>query len=256
MPSPFPGMNPYLEQDDAWQDFHDTLIPAIRDAIRPQISPHFIVKIEEHLYIHESEGWQRIRIGSSDVDVGVAPNTARTTRGTTTLDAPAHILLPQAHVDKETYLEIRDRMNRELITVIELLSPTNKKPGPDREQYLAKRANVLRSAAHFVEIDLLRGWPRMPSENAPASDYCIMVSQVDERPKAAYWPVMLRAPLPRIPIPLREPVPLAHLELQAVLNLVYDRAGYEDYIYHGQPTPALGAEDAAWAQSVLDRRTS
>jgi hypothetical protein len=251
MPSPFPGMNPYLEQDDAWQDFHDRLIPAISDALSPQVRPHFIVKIEEHLYIHESEGWQRIRIGSSDVDIAHAPGTPNAPRGTATLDAPAHVLLPHAHVDNETYLEIRDRKNRELITVIELLSPTNKKPGPDREQYLAKRANVLRSAAHFVEIDLLRGWPRMPSANAPASDYCIMVSQVDERPRAAYWPVMLREPLLPIPIPLREPVPLARLDLQAVLHLVYDRAGYEDYIYQGQPTPALGPADAAWAHAIL-----
>lgn len=251
MPSPFPGMNPYLEQEDVWQDFHDTLIPAIRDAIIPQVRPHFIVKIEEHLYIHELEGRQRIRVGSRDVDIARAAGTPTVGRGIATLDAPVQVLLPQVQIETETYLEIRDRKNRELVTVIELLSPTNKKLGPDREQYLAKRANVLRSVAHFVEIDLLRGWPRMPSENAPELDYCIMVSQVDERPRAGYWPVMLRQPLRSIPIPLREPVPRAHLELQALLHLVYDRACYGDYIYHGQPTPALGREDAAWANALV-----
>lgn len=251
MPSPFPGMNPYLEQEDVWQDFHDALIPAIRDALSPQVSPHFIVKIEEHLYIHEPEARQRFRIGSGDVIVGRAPGVSGSARATGTLEAPAHVLLPQVAIETETYLEIRDRKDRELITVIELLSPTNKKPGPDREQYLAKRANVLRSAAHFVEIDLLRGWPRMPSEDAPASDYCIMVSQVEERPRAAFWPVVLREPLPRIPIPLREPVPLAHLELQILVHLVYDRAYYKDYIYQGQPTPPLSTEDAAWARNLI-----
>lgn len=251
MPSPFPGMNPYLEQEAVWQGFHDRLIPAISDALTPQVRPHFIVQIGEHLYVHPSEGWQRVRIGSSDVDVAVAPGTPSSAPGTATLEAPAHVLLPDTDVDKETYLEIRDRQSRELITVIELLSPTNKKAGPDREQYLAKRANVLHSTAHFVEIDLLRGWSRMPSENAPESDYCIMVSQVSDRPRAAYWPVKLRDPLPPIPIPLREPVPLAYLDLQAVLHLVYDRAAYEDYIYHGQPTPGLDREDAAWAHGIL-----
>jgi hypothetical protein len=251
MPSPFPGMNPYLEQEDVWQDFHETMIPTIRDAISPQVSPHFIVKIEEHLYIHEPEAHQRIRVGSGDIAIAREPGVGGAGRGVAILGAPVQVLLPQVHIESESYLEIRDRKSRELITVIELLSPTNKKPGPDREQYLAKRANVLRSAAHLVEIDLLRGWRRMPSENAPESDYCIMVSQVDERPQAGYWPVMVRAPLPRIPIPLREPVPLAHLELQAVLHQVYDRAYYKDYIYHGQPTPALGPEDAAWAQTIL-----
>jgi hypothetical protein len=250
MPSPFPGMNPYLEQEDVWQDFHDTIIPAIRDAISPQVTPHFIVKIEEHLYIHEPAAGQRIHVGSGDVNIMRSTSAAGASGGAATLAAPARVLLPVVEFERETYLEIRDRKNRELITVIELLSPTNKKAGPDREQYLAKRANVLRSAAHFVEIDLLRGWPRMPSDNRPESDYCIMVSQVEERPHAAYWPVLLRDPLPRIPIPLREPVPLVHVDLQGVLHVVYDRAYYKDYIYQGQPTPALDAEALAWARGI------
>lgn len=248
MPSPFPGMNPYLEQEDVWQDFHDALIPAIRDALSPQVSPHFIVKIEEHLYIHDSEARQRLRIGSGDVTAAGAHGAAA--QGTATLEAPAQVLLPQVDIETQSFLEVRDRKDRELITVIELLSPTNKKPGPDREQYLAKRANVLHSAAHFVEIDLLRGWQRMPSANAPSSEYCVMVSVVEERPQAGYWPVKLRDRLPRIPIPLRPPVPLAHVELQALLHLVYDRAYYKDYIYQGEPTPALTPEDAAWARAL------
>jgi hypothetical protein len=253
MPSPFPGMNPYLEQDDVWQDFHDAMIPAIRDVLSPQVSPHFIVKIEEHLYIHEPEAKQRFRVGSADVGLIRPPGNglAHDDGGVATLAAPAHIVLPQVEMETQTFLEIRDRKDRELITVIELLSPTNKKPGPDREQYLAKRGNVLRSAAHFVEIDLLRGWPKMPGENAPISDYSVMVSLVEERPRAAYWPIALNDPLPPIPIPLRKPVPVARLDLQDVLHFVYDRAYYKDYIYEGSPTPALGPDNLAWARSVI-----
>ena len=182
MPSPFPGMNPYLEQEDVWQDFHDRMIPAISDALSPQVSPHFIVKIEERLYIHEPDAKQRYRIGSGDVNV-IRPggSVAGQGRDVAMLPAPSHILLPQVEMETQTFLEIRDRKNRELITVIELLSPTNKKPGPDREQYLAKRGKVLHTTAHFAEIDLLRGWPKMPGENAEVCDYSVTVSLAAER---------------------------------------------------------------------------
>jgi hypothetical protein len=154
-------------------------------------------------------------------------------------------------METQTYLEIRDRKDRDLIAVLELLSPTNKKPGPDREQYLAKRGNVLRCAAHFVEIDLLRGWPKMPNEKAPACDYCVMVSRVEQRPEAEYWPISLRERLPLIPIPLRGPLGDARLDLQELLHLIYDRAYYKDHIYEGTPSPPLNPEDAAWALSLL-----
>ena len=121
----------------------------IGDALSPQVSPHFIVKIEEHLSIHQPEAHQhRLRMGNGDVNVARAPGTATTARSGDA-QTPAHVLLPQVELLSETYLEIRDRKDRALITVIELLSPTNKKPGPDRDQYLTKRANVLRSAAHL-----------------------------------------------------------------------------------------------------------
>jgi hypothetical protein len=228
------------------------MIPAISDALSPQISPHFIVKIQEHLYIHEPEAKQRFRVGSADVGL-IRPGADGLAQdgNVATLAAPAHIVLPQVEMETQTFLEIRDRRDRELVAVIELLSPTNKKPGPDREQYLAKRGNVLRSAAHFVEIDLLRGWPKMPGENAPISDYSVMVSMVEERPRGAYWPIALKDPLPPIPIPLRKPVPVAWLDLQAILHFVYDRAYYKDHVYEGSPKPPLGPDEAAWAQSLI-----
>lgn len=80
MPSPFPGMNPFLEQSDVWRDFHDTFVPAFRDAIMPQVSPQFVVIIQEHLYIHELSAEQRIRVG--DADVGLS-HQAKVTAVTT-----------------------------------------------------------------------------------------------------------------------------------------------------------------------------
>jgi hypothetical protein len=254
MPSPFPGMNPYLEQEDIWQDFHDRMIPAIGDALSLQVSPHFIVKIHEHLYIHEPEAGQRFRVGSGDVNL-IRPTggISKQQSGMATLPAPSHIVLPDVDVEAQTFLEIRERKHRELVTVIELLSPTNKRSGPDREQYLAKRGNVLRSTAHFVEIDLLRGWPKMPGDEAPDCDYSIMVSVVAERPRAAYWQIALKERLPSIPIPLREPLPSVNLELQDLLHGVYDRAHYKNHIYEGSPPPPLSSEQTAWAQALLSK---
>jgi len=252
MPSPFPGMNPYLEQEDAWQDFHDRLIPALGDALSPQVSPNYIVKIEEHVYIHEPSAEERFRVGNADVSLSRSPaHQERATSGTALSPAASRILLPSVEIETQTYLEIRDRIGRELITVIELLSPTNKRPVPDREQYIAKRANLLRSRAHFVEIDLLRGGPRMPFAKPPVCDYCVVVSRANERPEAGFWPLALRDRLPDIPIPLRSQSADVILPLQEVLHLVYDRAYYKDYIYQGAPNPPLAEADAAWASDLL-----
>jgi hypothetical protein len=159
--------------------------------------------------------------------------------------------VPNVDFEKHLYLELRDKKNRDLVTILEMLSPTNKKPGADREQYLAKRANLLRSAANFVEIDLLRGWPKMPIDNAKECDYSIIVSRVEDRPDLNYWPLSLRDPLPKIPIPLRSPHPPVELDLKAVLEGVCDRAAYGQYIYKDSPSPPLNPEDAAWAAAIL-----
>jgi hypothetical protein len=244
-------MNPYLEQEEVWQDFHQRFITATAEMLSRQVTPSYIVKIEEHLYIHELSAEQRLLLGRADV--GLA-QTARPAGQAATADvrqAPAPVRLPAVDVERHAYIEIRDRQGRPLVTVLELLSPSNKKPGPDREQYLGKRANLLRSETHFVEIDLLRGGPRMPLEGAPPCDYCVLVSRVEKRLDADFWPRHLRDPLPVIPIPLRDPHPDARLDLQQVLHRVYDTAYYQDYIYDGAPVPALTPDDAAWARQLL-----
>jgi len=243
-------MNPYLEQDDAWQDFHDSFVPAMRDALIPAVSPDFIVKIQEHLYIHEPASHERWIMGRGDVSVARHPEgSAAIEPAGTTLTSPSRVVVPVLE-ETETYLEILDRHNRELITVIELLSPTNKRRGPDRAQYLNKRAQLIRKV-NLVEIDLLRGGPRLPMNDPPPCDYYVLISQAEDRPEAHFWPIKLRDPLPVIPIPIREPRPIAMLDLQNVLHTVYDRAGYKNYIYDGAPTPPLDETDAEWAAAIL-----
>ena len=217
MPSPFPGMNPYLEQESVWHDFHKCFCPIVSEFLVPQIRPGLIARLNGHVYTHEvSAGRQRF------IDV-----------------------------ERLSFVEVRDRDSWELVTVVELLSPSNKYAGPDREQYVAKRSRLLNSRVHLVEIDLLRGGPRLPFEDLPECDYYAMVSRAESRPEADLWPIRLRERLPEILVPLRAPRLPARLDLQEVLHRIYDAAGYEDYIYRGQPQPRLKEDDAAWARSFV-----
>jgi hypothetical protein len=256
MPSPFPGMNPFLEQDDAWHDFHEKIIPLIAERLVVQVRPDYIVKIDERIYVHELPSEPRRYLGRADVSVSRSEevSTARRSR-IGLLEAPTEVRLPVHDVEHLAIVEIRDRRSRELVTLIEVLSPSNKQSGSTRDQYLAKRQELLNSRANLVEIDLLRGGNPMPLDERPgrAYAYSVLVSRVDDRPKAGFWPIGLRDPLPIIPIPLRAPAGDARLELQEALNRVYDASGYEDYIYSGLPDPPLEEQDQAWAESLIPR---
>lgn len=251
MPSPFPGMNPYLEQDDAWHDFHERFLPTVAEVLGAQLIPNYIVKIDEHIYVHDFPELDRRLVGRADLSIGSPAEHARQPRSTELLEPPVQIELPALDVERVSYIEILDRRRRELITVLELLSPSNKRAGRDREQYLAKRGQLLASPAHLIEIDLLRVGEPLPADDRPACDYSVMVSRAEQRPHAGFWPIRLRDRLPIIPVPVRSPDPDARLDLQAILHRIYDAAGYHYYIYGGTPEPPLSPEDDAWARGLL-----
>ena len=253
MPSPFPGMNPYMEQESVWHDFHENFLPVAREILSAQVLPRYFVKIDEHMYVHELGQEERRLVGRGDL--WVAPLTPERGSGGTTelLEAPGEVGIPQIDVEGQSFLEIRDRDTRQLITVVELLSPSNKYRGPDREQYLGKTRQLLQSNVHFVEIDLLRGGPRMPWRR-PAGVRLLRRRQPGRAaPKAGAWPIRLRDRLPIIPVPLRQGDPDARLDLQEVLNRVYDAAGYHYYVYTDEPVPSLSLEDAASARQFVPR---
>jgi Protein of unknown function (DUF4058) len=254
MPSPFPGMNPYLEQTAHWQDFHGEFLASLRRQLIPRLAPEYIVQVQEHLYIHDLPPEPRRLVGYADVSVARPEGPASGQAAIGVLEVPAEVQLPLQDVERVRYLEIRDRKGQELVTVIELLSPTNKRPGEDREQYLAKRRDVLRTLAHFIEIDLLRGWAHMPLDNRPDCDYSILVSRTERRPTAQFWPIRLRERLPVIPIPLRAPDSDVAVDLQEVLHRAYEGTGYERFLYRGTPDPPLSPDDAAWAQQFVPAR--
>jgi len=245
-------MNPYLEQPTVWHDFHQRFVPRIAEAVSPQIRPEYIAKIEDHIYIHELSAEERTFLGRSDVSVVHADDSGAIAAAAHAIAAPAFgQITPEVDVLHESFIEIHDRETREVITVVELLSPTNKTPGSDREQYLGKRKAILASNTHLVEIDLLRGGQRMPVKNLPSCDYVIMVSRSYERPRVELWPLHLRDPLPTIPIPLRLGRRDAIIDLGQLFQQQFDAAGYEDYVYAAPPQPPLAETDAAWADQLL-----
>jgi hypothetical protein len=224
---------------------------AVRSALTPQIRPEYVAKIDDHIYIHELSSDDRYFLGRSDDSVVRSASGVATTR-THLVTAPAYgQILPSVDTLHEPFIEIRDRETRELITVIELLSPANKALGSDREQYLGKRKVMLASNAYLVEIDLLRGGERMPIQGLATCDYVVMVSRSYERPRVDLWPMTLRDPLPIIPIPLRPGDRDATIDLQRLLHEQYDAAGYEDYVYRSRVQPPLSDSDAGWAENLV-----
>jgi hypothetical protein len=245
-------MNPWLEQDDVWHDFHESFVPAIRRALVVQLPPHYIVKLDEEVYIHDRSEETRTFGGRADVFVAEGSERQEAETATAVLEAPSYAMIPPAvDVERLSYIEIRDQKSRELVAVIEVLSPANKKRSDDRAQYLRKRQQLLRSDAHLIELDLLRGGERLPLDDLADCDYCVAVSRAEDRPRVGIWPIRVREPLPAIPVPLRTPDPDAWLDLKQILDGVYDEAGYARYIYAGKPQPRLHPDDEAWARSFL-----
>jgi Protein of unknown function (DUF4058) len=229
MSSPYIGMNPYLESPDLWTEVHHRLISAIAIHLGPILRPKYRVAIEKRVYF--SEGDQAVEGGIPDAAVLTAVQ-ARPASNTATL-APqtgdgVSVLLPMRSEVKEGYLEIREIAIGRVVTVIEVLSPTNKRAGYGRNTYEAKRQKILASQTHLIEIDLLRQGKPMELLNAPTkTDYHILVSRSEERPQARLHGFNRSQPIPPIVVPLEPGDPEPTLDLQAILNEIYDQAGFD-----------------------------
>jgi hypothetical protein len=214
MPSPFPGMNPYFEQPDVWRGFRTDFLVELRRAINRVVRPKYRAYLEESVYIDDQATGA---FAVADVAVSRRPGRPRgRSAGAAVAAAPVTATLPDWVQRTHRWLTIRDSQDRTVVTVVGLLSPSNKSGGDDGARYRAKRRKVLRSAANLVEIDLLRGGRRMPLDQLPECDYCVVVSRRPDRPRVGLWPVGLREPLPAVPIPLRPGDPEPTVELKPV----------------------------------------
>jgi hypothetical protein len=164
--------------------------------------------------------------------------------------------LPIGAQVRETYLEIRTATEGDVVTVVELLSPGNKRSGAGRRVYLDKRELVLSTHTSLVELDLLRAGEPMPRVGPRVrSDYSILVSRGYRRPKADLIPFGVRDPIPPFPLPLRRGEDEPTVDLGRVLHALYDRASYDLRIdYEKEPIPPLASEDAEWAKTLVRGR--
>jgi hypothetical protein len=257
MSSPFPGMDPFIEFQE-WEDFHTRAITLIGDALGPEIQPRYVARVERRIYVEsEPGGANEYRI--ADVAVTVENPNAKllgSSAMVATID-PIECLLSFPGDRIESYLEIRDSHSKEVVTVIELLSPSNKRRNSDgRRQYIEKRSRTLLSGTNLVEIDLLRNGLRLPTlTDLPVTDYYVFVSRGHRRPRAEVYAWNLEQRLPRIPIPLEKDVKDAAIDLQEILNTVYDRARYDLSIDYAQGLlPPLATPRAQWLSEVLAAR--
>ena len=259
MASPFPGMDPYLERADLWPDFHNTFIVVAREQLATRLRPNFFVGIEERVYIcDEADPAREVIIP----DIGVIRRPEHDVRvitieGGSTVEVAEPIVM-QTLLDeeiREIRLEILDVASRRVVAVVEVVSPANKIEGArGRKSYSDKRVEIMNSPCHLVEIELLRkGKSLLPATAWDKGDYFVIASRAGkDRPDGKVWPIRLHQRLPTIEIPLTPDVPDVALDLQDVVDVAYDRAGYDLTIdYRAEPTPPLRPQQQEWADKLL-----
>ena len=271
MPSPFPGMNPYLEDAELWPDVHLNLISEVMAQLQPALRPRYVARVEQRTFTFDIDDPASLLYVVPDVRVvrrtTPAPTNGRASDASTGGGAGGAAVAERVDVTHEVlpvarhrFIELRDTASREVVTVIEVVSPSNKLPGAGLRAFREKREDVHRSGTNWVEIDLLRGrrtFRPPPRIGEPA--YLIFSDELraaeDGEPERRQFvtPIELRQRLPVVPIPLRageEPVPL---DLQNVLDVAYDRADYDGSVDYAAdpPAPPLLADDATWLDALL-----
>lgn len=257
MPSPFPGMDPYLEDPGLWPDVHHEIMSVARELLNGQLRPKYVVRIEERVYVSGEDDPGRsvivpdLRIAERLRHTG-KPLPSPSAAGVEMAEPETLVTLIDDEIH-EARLAVMDTQDHHVITVIEVLSPSNKVPNSEgRRSYQQKRAEVVDSPSHWVEIDLLRsGTPTVPRLAQPY-DYVVHVSRAGKRPQGVVWRIFLPQRLPVIRIPLKSEDQDAPLDLQQVLDTAYSRAEYDATInYHQPPAVPLPERYAAWADELL-----
>jgi hypothetical protein len=248
-------MDPFLEGQKYWPGFHTKFINYAQEAISDRVPEAYEVLLEERLslVVEPDEGPRRSAQPDLTVFRRPAPFGERA-QGPAVLTIEP-VLIPnrmeQVEEVREMRIEIRRRPGRELVTVVELLSPSNKEM-PGEQLYWNKRLTLFDRHVHLVELDLLLGGHRLPTDaELPPGDYFAFVSRSHQRPMAEVYAWSIRDRLPLIPIPLLAPDPDVPLDLASVFATVYQKGRYERSIDHDAPLELpLSREDREWAEGV------
>ncbi|MCX7690914.1 DUF4058 family protein [Thermoflexus sp.] len=253
MPSPFPGMDPYLEHPALWPGLHSRLIVGLADELGPALRPRYYVEVEERVYLLAPAGSFPFS-ARPDVLIVAAPWSRPSAGPVPAPTGSARVVeLPVPEEVRERYLVVREAGTHRVITWIEVLSPANKAPGEGRLAYLKKREEVLRAQVHRVEIDLLRAGEPMPVVgDGRDGHYRILVSRWEQRPRALLYVFTVRDPIPVFRLPLQAGDEEPEVDLGRLLQTIYDRAAYDLRVnYEEEPVPPLEPPFVEWANAWL-----
>ena len=266
MRSPFPGMDPYIEAFGLWEDFHSDFIAEIKRTLAGLVPQRYAVRTGERAYVAIGAGPDGdpyelipdVALTASHRPDGAGSTVALTSESEG--DPEAAPVLMEAVVEseyRELFLEIHQiEPKRRLVTAIEVLSPSNKRPGTKGWRlYHRKRQDCLGGSVNFVELDLLRRGRRMPMASRwPESPYYLLVSR-RRQTRCTVWPAHFRRPLPGLCVPLAAPDPDIMLALQPLVDAVYARSRYDRDIDYRRPLrPPLGPSDTTWLEAQLAER--
>lgn len=254
MPSPFPGVDPFLEAQGYWPDFHATFLNYWREAIGDRLPDVYDVRVEERVKLVDAEAEESYLIRP---DIAIlrsrSPRPDASAGGASVLDPET---IPTVILDeqRDVFLKIIHRPDKKLVTVLELLSPTNK-VGPGYHDYLTRRNAVLRQEVHLVELDLLTAGQRVPMRRAlPPGDFFAIIARWEQRPDCQVYSWTLRHGSPRIPIPLRAPDPDLTIDLGEVYATAFDRGRYARSVdYRGALELPIPEDERAWAEGLARR---
>ena len=272
MPSIFPGMDPYLEAPWIWPSFHNSLADQIQMLLNEKLPKNYFAQLEARselgirpvkriiapdvAIIHTGRRVRRPDADEGGVAIAVEEDLAVSTAiRVDFIDEPVTM----------TAVAIRNTQTaNEVVTLIEILRPSNKRPGSDRDHYIQRMKDILSgSITSLIEIDLLRTgkrtWERSDiieetlEELETPTDYLVMTSRSWSRSGADMHPISMCLPLPVIGVPLRQDEPDVPLNLQTAFQRAYDggpyRRGAVDY--SRPPYPALNEDQDKWRAELM-----
>ncbi len=221
MASPFPGMDPFLENEKLWPSFQHHLISCLYQTVLPGLVDRYRARVGQRRY--------------------------------TTEQALFTSVVRENH--EEEYIEIRQRGDGRLITLIEVVSPTNKTTPEGRQAYLAKRDEVRSVRSNIVEIDLvLQGDPMLEytRDDLPEWDYAVTVTRATQPERHEIYTSTLQKRLPRFRLPLASDDRDTVLDLQATFSRCYDQGDFGDAVdYRSEPMTKIEDEDRDWIRGFL-----
>jgi hypothetical protein len=232
MRCPFPGMDPYIEREDRWPDFHLSMTVAMSGLLQPHLKPDYVSVVAQRPTVRfvsddaaDEEWWRFVTI--------VSP-----------------------------------RAPRQPVTVINVSTPDEKEPGPGREVYAACRGAWIRSGANVIDVDLLRGGElpvglrreegsrltRRAAKNG-TSHYWVVLQRATSPDRQEVWPLSVRERLPSIPVPLAPGASDVTVDLQEAFGRCWDGGPYPELLHYDErPLGPMSDEDVAWCVNLLRKK--